>query len=171
MRFGGQPCVFLADIVWVYLNRESRVTLPAPAGWAAVKLWQKGQAQFNPAVWSLREYELENETGNVNWSPESMGLYFCNRVVKKWDFLGVKTGRSCVWVILPVCAVHHCKGLLIRTRAGWDRLPAFQRRRYSLSLHILKHFFPNVSKHTGVLCKHWQAPSAWHGYEGLSHIS
>lgn len=27
------------------------------------------------------------------------------------------------------------------TRAGWDRLPVFQRRRQNLWLHILKHFF------------------------------
>lgn len=62
-----------------------------------------------------------------------------------------------MWIMLPVCAVHRCKGLMTPTRAGWDRLPAFQRRRHHSRLHILKHFFQmlvNTQVYSASIDKH-----------------
>lgn len=49
-----------------------------------------------------KERELEKLTA---W-----GFTFVTGWLKSEFFLGVRAGRSYVWIILPVCAVHHCKG-------------------------------------------------------------
>lgn len=49
-----------------------------------------------------KERELEKLTA---W-----GFTFVTEWLKSEFFLGVRAGRSYVWIILPVCAVHHCKG-------------------------------------------------------------
>lgn len=89
-----------------YLNSpgglQSHRTCSWSAGWAAVTLCQKWQAQFNPGAASVKERELEKLTA---W-----GFAFVTSWLKSEFFLGVKAGRSYVWIILPVCAVHHCKG-------------------------------------------------------------